>query len=295
MTNEELVKNVQEGRDREISLSKLYQKNRGMLYRTAQKYGGYLAIDDLMQEGFIGMMRAAESYNPYRGASFLTYALHWIENAMHRSISKYEPVRLPEYAREDWIAYKQVCSSLESDEEPVTVTAIAELMEWPRKKARLIAGLDKLMHIASLDKPTGETEDSGTLADLVPSDECVEDMVIDRLFADYRSAVLWAEVEKLPKEQKDVIKWRYLFRQTLKHIAENTGKSLSRIQQLEYSALRELKRRAAIIRLARLDGLEERIGKGRRRYYDPLGALLDREDVEGYLKAIKEGRIRGMV
>lgn len=295
MTNEQLVKNVQEGRDREISLSKLYQKNRGMLYRTARKYGGFLATDDLMQEGFIGMMRAAESYDPKLGGSFLTYALYWVDNAMRRSISKYEPVRLPEHAREDWIAYKQACSSLESDEEPVTVSAIAELMEWPIKKARLIAGLDKLMHISSLDKPTGETKDDGTFADLVPSDECIEEMVVDRLFADYRSAVLWAEVEKLPKEQKDVIKWRYLSGHTLKHIAEKTGKSLERMRQLEEQALRELKRKAVLIRLARLDGLEKRIDKSNRWYYDPLSALLEKEGVDAYLKAIREGRFRGMV
>ena len=88
MTNEELVKAYQNGDNK--ALDQLLKDNKGMVYLIAKKYQGYciatLDIEDLIQEGYLGLMEAAKRYdfNNSKKAMFMTYALFWIRQRISR-------------------------------------------------------------------------------------------------------------------------------------------------------------------------------------------------------------------
>lgn len=88
MTNEELVQAYQNG-DKN-ALDQLLENNKGIVYSVARSYKGYciatLDIEDLIQEGYLGLMEAAERYdfNNSRKALFMTYALYWVRQRISR-------------------------------------------------------------------------------------------------------------------------------------------------------------------------------------------------------------------
>lgn len=88
MTNEQLIKAYRKGD--KTALEQIILQNKGFVHRLANYYASmYKGGDkeDLIQEGYIGLMRAVETYNP-RKSKFLTYAFYWIRNAMVRAIKK---------------------------------------------------------------------------------------------------------------------------------------------------------------------------------------------------------------
>ncbi len=85
MTNEELVREYQQGC--KIALEQLIDNNKGMIYLVARRYQGYCGgvvdIEDLIQEGYIGMIEAAKRYD-FNKSMFMTYALFWIRQRIGR-------------------------------------------------------------------------------------------------------------------------------------------------------------------------------------------------------------------
>mgnify|MGYP002242342722 CR=1 FL=1 len=100
MTNEEFVARIRNRIDTAECMAQLWQQNRAFVAKIAKRYAAYEDIDDLMQEGFIGLCNAVECYDPDGGAKFLTYAAYWIQQAMVRYMSKYSSVvQLPQDVR----------------------------------------------------------------------------------------------------------------------------------------------------------------------------------------------------
>lgn len=82
--NEELVKQIQAGINVSSNLEQLYLKNRPFIYNTAMKYSKQAEIDDLMQEGYLGLQKATSMYNSDSDAKFITYAGYWIRQSIQR-------------------------------------------------------------------------------------------------------------------------------------------------------------------------------------------------------------------
>ena len=98
MTNEELVHEYQAG-NRE-AIEQLYLQNSGMIEKIVRRYSGAEELEDLRQESFFGLVKAAELWNPEKGASFLTYAIYWIRAVIGRYIEECGGVvRIPSYKR----------------------------------------------------------------------------------------------------------------------------------------------------------------------------------------------------
>lgn len=86
MTNEELIQAYRCGNEESLQL--LLEQNKALIYKVAKRFftGRDNAIDqeDLIQEGYIGLIKAVEKYNEETEAVFITYAYYWIYKAMHR-------------------------------------------------------------------------------------------------------------------------------------------------------------------------------------------------------------------
>ena len=86
MSNEELVKQIQGGINVHESLESLWENNSGYVVTIARKYEAAEELEDLINQGFIGLYKAAEMYKPDKGAKFLTYATYWITQSIQRYI-----------------------------------------------------------------------------------------------------------------------------------------------------------------------------------------------------------------
>lgn len=86
MTNEILVELIQAGENTADNMQKLWEQNRGMIWKLAQQYRNKAEIEDLMQEGFIGLCNAVDAWQPDAGASFLHYAVFWISATRSQTV-----------------------------------------------------------------------------------------------------------------------------------------------------------------------------------------------------------------
>lgn len=103
MSNEEIVEQIQNGIEVSANQERLWKKNKGFVVQCIKKYVGNCAeqdFTDFLQEGFIGLVEAAHSFDTGNGAKFLTYAEYSIRKAVYRynGLNTYM-VRVPEYLK----------------------------------------------------------------------------------------------------------------------------------------------------------------------------------------------------
>ena len=89
-TNEELVELVRNstGKDQENYLAMLYNQNYKIIHKICKNYSAFECIEDLEQEGFIGLQIAVDRYDPGKGALFLSYATFWIRQSIKRYLDE---------------------------------------------------------------------------------------------------------------------------------------------------------------------------------------------------------------
>ena len=103
ISNERLVSRIQSGEDEAENMLKLWEQNRKFITMMARKYAGLAEMEDLEQEGYIGLCEAVRHYEPDKGMKFINYAAFWIKQAMKRYIENTGAVvRIPSNMQ-DWI------------------------------------------------------------------------------------------------------------------------------------------------------------------------------------------------
>lgn len=105
MTNEELVELIQSGENVTNNMEQLYNQNHGMIYKIAKKYTYAEDIDDLFQESYMALYKAACKYKKDQGAAFLTYMVMSIDRQLNRYVAKSRLVRIPIHKHEQICKY----------------------------------------------------------------------------------------------------------------------------------------------------------------------------------------------
>ena len=109
LTNEQLVLRIKAGENTAANMLQLWEQNKGFIYKIALKYQEYEEIDDLMQQGYLGLYDAIDNYDPSQGVKFITYAGYWIKQSMTRYIDNYSSaVRISVPEQEHIRNYKKV-------------------------------------------------------------------------------------------------------------------------------------------------------------------------------------------
>jgi RNA polymerase sigma factor (sigma-70 family) len=211
----------------------------------ARRYRGSAGVDraELLQEGVVGLLRAAKRYDASMGTPFWAYASWWVRQAMQQLVSEVtRPVVLSDRALRRLARIKDARSEhLQAHGHDPTVVELAEATDSTLDQVDSLLAIERAPH--GLGEPLpGEDGAAGTFEDVVvdPQAEAAYDRAVDRMTLDDVRALS----DGLPERERDILNAHYgLGRapETLRQIAEGLGLSVERVRQLEERALGELR------------------------------------------------------
>lgn len=242
MDNEQLVARINAGIDTADNMLLLYQQNKGLIYTIAKKYSGLAELDDLAQEGYIGLCEAVSHYDNAAGVKFSSYAGTVIRRHMQRYIHGNSAVSMSEHMSTLVYEYNRLRNAFIAryDRKP-TDREICHYLELSGKQLALLKKAAQMSHTASLDMPIGEEDGKATLCDTLKADYDTEQEVLERVQQEQLKETIWKAVDSLPERQADIIRKRYAEGKTLQETGESIGITRERVRQEEYKAFRALR------------------------------------------------------
>lgn len=216
---------------------KLINSNLRLVVSIARNYQGQgLALGDLVQEGMLGLIRAAEKYDYRKGFRFSTYATIWIRQALQRGLDNTgRTVRLPAHVAQRVRKLRRVERELavELGEAPSS-EKLAEVLETDLDEIGRLRDYDRVL--ASLDAGVGEEEDT-PLGALIPVEGAdTEQQVIDTV----HGQELRIQLNRLPQDERQVLDLRFGTGREGEHSVEQAARKLG----VPVKVARELERRA---------------------------------------------------
>ena len=245
MSNEELVFMIQQGGDRREAMEKLYKKNRGLIASIINHYHGRAEEEDLFQEAYFGIYKAAEHWSPETGTPFVNYAAYWVRSYIQKYIDKNGScVDVPFYQCGRIAKYWKAIASFERDfhREP-TSSELMDILELSYSQLDQLRKDALAVKYRSLSEVIGDNPDREeiTLGDTVAAPVDEMDEVIDEIDREKISSFLWSLVNSLRTEQAEVIKRRYQYGESLRECGSALGFSKDKVRDLEAKALRQLR------------------------------------------------------
>jgi RNA polymerase primary sigma factor len=225
-----------EARDRMV------RANLRLVVNIARGYTGKgLGLQDLIEEGNLGLLRAVEGFDPAVGTRFSTYASYWIKQSIKRAlINSAKTIRIPAYMVELLSKWRRASTRLgEELGRTPTPEEIARVLGLPRKKLPIIK---KAIKIYNLTPQTDQAEAGWSLGEMVmdersrtPEEELVEHDNMKHVRE---------QLETMDQREATVLRMRFGLEdhepRTLKEIGETLGLTRERVRQIETEALNKL-------------------------------------------------------
>jgi RNA polymerase primary sigma factor len=229
---------------------KLINHNLRLVVSVARNYQGQgLTFGDLVQEGMLGLIRAAEKYDYRKGFRFSTYATIWIRQALQRGLDNTgRTIRLPAHVaqRARKLARLERELTVRLGEVP-SEERLAEETGFELEEVERLRGYDKTL--ASLDAGVGDDEETPLGALLPVSEDSVEDIVV----SDERTTQITTALADLPTQEMEVIRLRFGTGGQGEHSIEKTARQLGipvrEARAAEARALDRLSRNPDVARL----------------------------------------------
>jgi len=236
----ELAQRIKKG-DR-AALEKLTKANLRFVVSVAKQYQNQgLSLPDLINEGNLGLIKAAEKFDETRGFKFISYAVWWIRQSILQALAEQSRiVRLPLNQVGSLNKINKAFARFEQENERTpSPEELAEVLDLPKEK---VADTLKVSgrHV-SVDAPFVEGEDNSLLDVLTNIDSPIADkMLIDESLAKEIDRALTTLTER----ERDII--RYFFgigcqEMTLEEIGEKFGLTRERVRQIKEKAIRRLR------------------------------------------------------
>jgi RNA polymerase primary sigma factor len=235
-----------------MDITALLVEHKGFIYTIAREYSRFgMPIEDLMQQGCMGLVKAAARFDPGRGAPFLNYASYWIRTTIATAANDAWPIRISR-----WIlhvrarVYRESTRFQQQHGRSPSMEEIAEALGL--SIVNVTSAMKPLPQMISLDAPI-DGEDGDTFGDII-ADTSAPSIVESLMARDTQQRlleILWS----LPHRWREILFLRFGFTDGILHsdaeIAQRLGVSKQRINRIEHQALALL----------------------RSQYYEALGAL----------------------
>ena len=234
-------------REARSARDELVQANLRLVISIAVKYQGHnVPLEDLIQEGNIGLIKAASKFDYQKGFKFSTYAIWWIKQAIMRTLDNFSrSIRLPSYVVAKMNKFDAVYATLcqELQREPRR-DEIADALDLTVKQVEEILTFNA--DTISMDLPLSDERSAATLGDLIedPTTSGEDGPIAEMINKDLTTQLLKSGLSE--REQR-VLKMRFGLedgeRKTLREIGVALKITRERVRQLEIEAINRLKGR----------------------------------------------------
>lgn len=220
----------------------MVRANLRLVVNIARGYTGKgLALQDLIEEGNLGLLRAVEGFDPNMNTRFSTYASYWIKQSIKRAlVNTAKTIRIPAYMVELLAKWRRATNQL-TDElgRPPTNEECARFLGLPKKKLNIIK---KAIRVYNSAPQTDQTE-AGWSIDEMLSDGRTKTPDTEMVENDDLRQVMHL-LDKMDPREATVLRMRFGLNdeepKTLKEIGESLGLTRERVRQIESEALAKL-------------------------------------------------------
>ena len=225
-----------EARDRMV------RANLRLVVNIARAYTGKgLPLQDLIEEGNLGLLRAVEGFDPDMDTRFSTYASYWIKQSIKRAlINSAKTIRIPAYMVELLTKWRRATAKLDDElGRPPTQEEVAKELGLPKKKLSIVRAAIQLYNT---NPQTDDDEGGWTMSDMVadnrmksPEDELLDTDNLKHVFR---------MLDTMDPREATILRMRFGLDdaepRTLKEIGESMGLTRERVRQIENEALKKL-------------------------------------------------------
>jgi RNA polymerase primary sigma factor len=220
----------------------MVRANLRLVVNIARSYTGKgLGLQDLIEEGNLGLLRAVEGFDPRMNTRFSTYASYWIKQSIKRAlVNTAKTIRIPAYMVELLAKWRRASAKLQEELGRVpTQEEIARSMNLPKKKLNIIKKAIRVYNAA----PQTDHAESGLSLDELLMDSNTRTPDTEMVEEDDLKHVLHL-LDNLDKREATVLRMRFGLDEeepkTLKEIGERLGLTRERVRQIESEALAKL-------------------------------------------------------
>ncbi|MEZ5944992.1 MAG: RNA polymerase sigma factor RpoD/SigA [Planctomycetaceae bacterium] len=220
----------------------MVRANLRLVVNIARGYGNKgLPLQDLIEEGNLGLLRAVEGFDPDMDTRFSTYASYWIKQSIKRAlINSAKTIRIPAYMVELLSKWRRATAKLQDDlGRTPSAEEVARELELPPKKLKIVK---KAIQLYNSTPQSEDPENNVSLGDLIPDERRMGPE--DELVTNDNLKHVGRMLGEMEEREACILRMRFGLDgdepKTLKEIGESLGLTRERVRQIEAEALKQL-------------------------------------------------------